>query len=172
MKYQNFMVDIETFGNKPYSVITSIGAVKFGGGKILDEFYIRVCPKSCVNFRLRMDVDTVMWWLGQNKEAMEEMTHKDRETLPNAMDQFSKFLGTGKNIRVWGNGASFDNVLIGCAYDVLKKERPWPFYNDMCYRTIKNLHPDIKIDRQGTHHNALDDAKDQAIHLMKMIPEL
>jgi len=39
MKTQ-IMLDIETLGTRPGSVITSIGAVKFGGGEITSDFYI------------------------------------------------------------------------------------------------------------------------------------
>ena len=43
------MLDLETLGNKPGSVIVAIGAVKFGGGEIIDSFYERVDAESCVN---------------------------------------------------------------------------------------------------------------------------
>ena len=33
------MLDLETLGNKPGSVIVAIGAVKFGNDEILDRFY-------------------------------------------------------------------------------------------------------------------------------------
>ena len=52
------------------------------------------------------------------------------------------------------------------AYDRAQLPRPWKYYNDRCYRTVKNLRPDVPMIRGGTHHNALDDAKSQATHLM------
>jgi exodeoxyribonuclease VIII len=42
----------------------------------------------------------------------------------------------------------------------------WEFWKDRCYRTIKNCYPDVPFDRRGTHHNALDDARSQALHLI------
>jgi DNA polymerase III epsilon subunit-like protein len=53
------MLDLETLGHTPGSVIVSIGAVKFGGGKILDTFYHRIDAQSCVEHGLKMDVSTV-----------------------------------------------------------------------------------------------------------------
>lgn len=44
-------------------------------------------------------------------------------------------------------------------------EQPWAFWNDRCYRTLK-ARSELKIARTGTHHNALDDAKSQALHLI------
>jgi inhibitor of KinA sporulation pathway (predicted exonuclease) len=36
---------------------------------------------------------------------------------------------------------------------------------------LKNLHPQVTIERTGTHHHALDDARYQAMHLMKLLNE-
>ena len=40
------------------------------------------------------------------------------------------------------------------------------------YRTLKNLLPYIEMERVGEHHNALDDAKSQALHAIKLLKEL
>jgi len=48
-------------------------------------------------------------------------------------------------------------------------ERPWYFWNDRCYRTMKSLYPQIPMERDGVHHNALDDAISQARHLMAIL---
>jgi hypothetical protein len=42
----------------------------------------------------------------------------------------------------------------------------WRSYNSRCYRTVKQQFPDITIVRSGTHHNALDDARAQAAHMV------
>ena len=72
---------------------------------------------------------------------------------------------------VWGNGASFDNVLLATAYKRLGMETPWPFWKDRCFRTMKNV---CKVDHsfEGTAHNALDDARSQAQHLIKIDAKL
>ena len=76
---------------------------------------------------------------------------------------------------VWGNGATFDNVILSNAYKAAGMEQPWKFWDDRCYRTVKGLLPDIKIERLGTHHNAVYDAMSQARHLQflfkKLFPE-
>lgn len=61
----NIMLDLETLGNRSGAVIVAIGAVEFHGGEIIKEFYQRVDAESCVALGLKMDVSTVMWWLGQ-----------------------------------------------------------------------------------------------------------
>jgi exodeoxyribonuclease VIII len=47
-----------------------------------------------------------------------------------------------------------------------RPDAPWPFWKDKCYRTVKGIWKDIKLDRVGTHHNALHDAESQAEHLI------
>ena len=82
------MLDIEALGSKPGSVILSIGAVKFAGGKILHEFYRRIDPQSCIDAGLKIDVDTVMWWMKQSKEARDAL---GTGTMPltDALDGFA-----------------------------------------------------------------------------------
>lgn len=164
------MLDLETFGQKPGAVIRAIGAVKFGDGQILDTFYQRVDAQSCVDVGLKMDVATVEWWLKQGDAARLEMT-KPGLHVAAALQAFSVWFGTDPETNVWGNGATFDNTLLSAAYDACLHRRPWGPFSDRCYRTVKNLWPSVPLIRSGTHHNALDDARDQARHLMAMIPE-
>ena len=70
------MIDLESLGTKPGSALVALGAVKFGNGEILAEFYERIDVESCVQLGLEMDTSTVMWWLKQadgrdQKTAME-----------------------------------------------------------------------------------------------------
>lgn len=46
---------------------------------------------------------------------------------------------------------------------------PWAWRNDRCYRTIKALNRGVPMERLGAHHNALDDAISQALHLIAML---
>lgn len=163
------MLDLETLGNKPGSVIVAIDAVKFGNGEILDSFYERVDAESCVAVGLQMDVSTVLWWMKQSDEARKEITQIGKP-LPDVLTAFSDWVAD-PNAEVWGNGASFDNVLLGVAYDHAKIKCPWKYTNERCYRTISRLHPEVPMPpRSGTHHVAGEDAKSQALHLMKLIP--
>lgn len=161
------MLDLETLGKTPGSVIVAIGAVKFAEGQILDRFYERVDAESCVVLGLQMDVSTVMWWLTQDEEARMEITRQGRP-LADVLRSFSSWIDD-PDAEIWGNGASFDNVLLAEAYDRTGLTRPWQYWNDRCYRTVKNLHPERSMKRMGTHHNALDDAESQALHLMEIL---
>lgn len=160
------MLDLETLGHVPGSVIVAVGAVKFYGDQIVDRFYRRVDAESCVRAGLTMDTATVLWWMKQSEAAREEL-NRPADSLRNVLESFAVWIDRGAE--VWGNGAAFDNTLLAAAYDALGIERPWTPWKDRCYRTVKNLCRSVEMVRTGTHHNALDDAESQARHLMQML---
>src|ERR1700731_2020740 len=109
----------------------------------------------------------------QNAEAQEVFTDPEAVTLPLALDAFTDWMNS-RPYTLWGNSASFDCGLLADAYKACGKEIPWRFYREGCYRTIKNLSGarDVKLDRIGTHHNALDDAISQAQHMQLICKKL
>lgn len=169
----NIMLDLETLGNKPGCVIVSIGAVRFGGGELGEEFYNRIDARDAVARGLKLDVDTVLWWLKQSDAAREELTRDDTWALEEALTNFKGYCTTrprNENI-IWGNGSDFDNAILKEAYEIIGLCEPWAFWNNRCYRTVKSLHPEIKLEISAEKkHNALEDAKAQARHLMAMLP--
>ena len=160
------MIDIETLGQHAGSVVLAIGAVKFGDGQILDEFYTRVDAESCVKAGLKVDADTVMWWMRQADAPRLEIAQGGVD-LGDALASFADWVDDPDS-EVWGNGASFDNALLAEAYRAAEIKAPWKYWNDRCYRKVKNLYRDVQMVREGEHHNALDDARDQARHLMSI----
>lgn len=175
MNKTNVMVDLETWSTSPNAVITSLGAVKFtlnpdnSGGKIIDEFYVRIDPQSCVNVGLEMSVDTILWWMKQSDEARAEF-QKPVWNIRDSLIDFTEWLADDpKNIDVWGNGSDFDNVLLANAYKACGKVLPWRYFNNRCYRTLKNIYPNVLSKPTGVKHNALDDAKSQANHLIDIL---
>lgn len=164
---QQVMVDLETLGNKPGCVIVSLGAVVFdraaGVGR---SFYERVDADSCLRAGLRMDPATVRWWMMQPEAARAELVRKGAD-LFDVLERFSAWVREDPRVAdVWGNGASFDNAVLAAAYDAVDLPRPWEYWNDRCYRTVKALYPGVPMARRGQHHNALDDATSQAEHLL------
>ena len=164
----DIMLDIESMDTKTTAVILSIGAVKFEPrGGIVDRFIINITPKSCVEAGLTVGIDTVMWWMKQSDEARNALV-KGAVSLDVALHTFAEWLGSDVK-GIWGNGASFDNAIVANAYKAAKIPLPWKYTQDMCYRTIKNMFPHIKLNRIGTHHNAVDDAESQALHLIEIL---
>lgn len=111
-----------------------------------------------------------MWWLQQSDAARSAFKGNDNAPdICEALHKFAQWFNTTGGEEVWGNGAMFDNTILGNAYRNNDIEIPWKFWNDRCYRTIKNLHADIKLERVGTYHNAVDDAESQALHLINIL---
>lgn len=165
------MLDLETLGNTPGSIIVSIGAVKFTNSTdtvgITDEFYIKINPEDAAKHGLHMDVSCIQWWLKQNEKARLEVASLEGAfPLDLALRQFGVWAGHVDEL--WGDGSDFDNVLLACAYRKTDIALPWSFRANRCYRTIKNLNKDIPYEGGGVAHHALDDARAQAYHLMKI----
>lgn len=172
---KNIMLDLETLGNGNDAVILSIGAVKFDPktNTLGDEYYQLIQPKTCTDAGLKMDTSTVMWWFKQSHEARAAFANEsDMHPLADVLDDFANWIGDHTTALIWGNGANFDNVILSNAYKACGKATPWPYWGDRCYRTVSSLKRDIKRQRIGTHHNALDDAKTQAQHLMDILAGL
>lgn len=166
------VVDLETLGTKPYSAILSIGAVEFDPieGTLGREFYVVIDKESSLYFGLEVDKSTEEWWAKQSPEARTVLSEKGVD-LRTALTSFSEYF-TNRDETLWGNGSDFDNVLLSSAYDKVGVAPPWKYYNNRCYRTLKNMFPSIKMKREGTYHNALDDAKSQAKHLIAILQEM
>ena len=163
---KHVMVDLETLGNRSNSVIISLGAAEFNATGVTSTFYRRIDPQSCVDNGLEIDVSTVLWWMQQSDAARAEFKVPGSHLYETLQDFFTWF---PQDACLWGNGATFDNVILGNAYGAVKLDKPWKFWNDRCYRTIKNMYPDVKADPLvGAAHNALDDALYQARHLVKI----
>jgi hypothetical protein len=160
---KHVMLDLETFGVKPGVIIRSIGAVEFElDGRIGKSIYANVDRKSCEAIGLVSDPRTEQWWREQSKAAQEALL-VDPKPLKDVVDGFYKwFLNCGADF-VWSHGAAFDPVIFEAAAHAAKGQVPWKFYNVRDTRTTYDLFGfDIRdVWRDGTYHNALDDAKYQ-----------
>jgi hypothetical protein len=174
----DYMVDLETLSLRPNAAIISIGAVQFDyqTGELGAEFYCNIDPASAVEAGGHIDADTVMWWMKQEKAARTAL-ESNRLSIHGALEIFRGYLMASlpdymSHPRIWGNGAAADNVWLATAYKNAGIELPWHFTDDRCYRTLKNLYPDVVTERTGVAHNALDDAKNQARHAIQLLRRL
>jgi len=167
LENMNVMLDLETLGKGSHACIIAIGAVTFNREGVLSTFYQRVDEESSVAAGLKIDASTVMWWMKQSDAARNALTAEKGMSLVHALARFTMWCP--EETAVWGNGAAFDNVILANAYDAVNLRKPWPYWGDRCYRTVKALNPDVAMPVfTGTKHNALDDARNQAEHLIKI----
>ena len=148
------------------------GAVEFdpklGLGR---EFYQVISMESCKAVGLHVDPSTMEWWEKQSPEArqvLEDARSVDAMPLKDALSKFNDWLSDCSGHKVFGNGSDFDNAIMYAAYAAVNIPQGWGPYNSRCYRTLKGFFPQVKAVRGGTHHNALDDAKTQALHAIQL----
>lgn len=172
----NVMVDLETVGTSSYSGILAIGAIPFNCPQPLETFYEKASFQSLELAGFNIDKATLDWWSKQPQAARVEAFSgtKDIELV---LHDFASYLSalketTGCEIVLWGNGSDFDNALLTDAYDKFGIKLPWKYTNNRCFRTLKNLFSHIKHEFVGMKHNALEDARNQAIHATKIFIEL
>ena len=158
------MVDLETVDNVATSSILSIGAFVFAGPHEGLAFYQPVFFGSGLALGLTYSDDTMRAWAKQSEAARTVFMDARIVPIAEALAEFSKFLKPCKDVRVWGNGADFDNAILQVAYRKVGLQPPWAFWNNRCYRTMTAKCP--RRQNTGTHHNAYDDAVSQAEHML------
>lgn len=166
-KQTQVMVDIETLSLEKNAVIVSIGAVKFNIEKgILDTFIINIDPFDCKKLGLHIDPNTIAWWKEQPKEVS-DLWKVDPQPLVYALTEFSLWYGS-KSLPTWGNSASFDCGRLEEAFKAAGLPIPWVFRDECCYRTVAKL-VDIPYVSSEKLHSAIEDAKAQTNHLLKIL---
>ncbi|EOC1775155.1 3'-5' exonuclease [Vibrio fluvialis] len=171
------MLDLETMGNTSNAAIVSIGAVVFdpATGSLGADFEQVINLNSSAYYG-DLDASTVTWWLTQSEEAR-AIFQRDtpKSTLKDSLLELNQWLadlGDAKEIQVWGNGSGFDNVILTNAYKAVRIKPNFSHWNDRDVRTIVEMgrsilgiNPKETMEREGTHHSALDDAKFQAKYI-------
>lgn len=120
----HIMVDIETLGTDPDSMILTIGAVPFSEkGEVLVEkdfyFYERVDLK-CYDFYknsnyFTMNFDTLLWWMKQDEDPRgEAFLNEPRYPIDKVISKFVEWIKQtcdylrDRKIHMWSHGKEFD----------------------------------------------------------------
>lgn len=172
MNFEHVMVDLETLSAQSDAVILSIGAVRFDLDKLQlshnRDFYVTVNANDCQRRGLQIDYDTVCWWMRQSESARKIF---DLAGIPLdvALLQFAEYVKAVPESIIWGNGATFDNMILRNAFKVAGMvDYPVSYRNDFCFRTLHRLFPVDKVAFSGTQHNALHDARYQAETVLRI----
>lgn len=170
-EYEDFMLDLETLSTEPGAVVLAIGGVLFDRkAKALGPaIHVRLTLEDQLARGMEVSEGTLLWWFEQSDEARAAAV-ADQMNTASALMGVAEFLtygegGVNKNMKVWGNGAGFDNPILTALYRRFGMEPPWKFWNDRCFRTLKNEHPqgrELEPEFDGERHNAYHDARHQA----------
>ena len=153
---RDVMLDLESFGNGKYACICQIGAAYFDlkTGEVGQTFKINVKGEG------EFDIDTVTWWLSQDKTAQESLLKKPRFDELTAMNMTNNFLSDAT--KIWSH-ATFDFVVLTERFRQLKINPSFSYKSARDIRTLVSLAEFTvnKVERTGTHHDALDDCLHQ-----------
>lgn len=179
----DLMIDIEALGNKPDSIILTIGAQMFDPfilGWHDQPQYDAVSQRDYLPYmNVKIDVDeqesvykrsidegTMKWWQRQSAEAQESaFSPDDRIPLAQALDQLA-MLAWNCN-RIWVKGPTYDITILENAYSATKRKAPWKFWTIRDARTLFSLFP--HINDKFNEHIAVDDCRNQIVLLQECL---
>lgn len=165
------MIDLETLSARSNAAIISIGAIKFDNEGLHDRLHMNICFNDANLPGFHIDGKAVGFWFKASQPARDALSPFNGMSLRRALQKLADFVKyeTGG---IWGNGSDFDNVILTNAYDSLNMEMPWQYKRNRCYRTIRELCPEVEFQRIGEAHNCMDDAISQANHAIKILRKI
>lgn len=168
---RHLMIDIETLGTKPGSVITQIAAVQFDlkTGKLGETFNEKISIQSCLDLGLVVDAGAIEFWA--NEPSFKNLFINPKH-LSEVLYLFRTFMQKlqPNDLQVWGNG--LDLPVIEMAYDTTKQNVPWKYTMVRDVRTLVSFAPEIKenckaISKFNNKHDALNDCYFQIEYCVK-----
>jgi len=165
------MIDIETLGIQPGSVISAIGAVVFRPWLAPDhaDFIVeaqssRIDISDAQKAGLTIDASTVQWWFRQSPEAIAATFNGETEPLFFALLKLAAFIDQYDSPTIWAHSPSFDLVLLEAAYRAVNLKVPWKYHQARDTRTLFDVAGVVLsgFPVHGVKHDALSDAINQA----------
>jgi exodeoxyribonuclease VIII len=144
MLYTHLMVDVEALGKKPAPSFQSVQYSSTQRRVIRALSFTKSLASSHRWPGGVPDASTIIFWLKASSEARSEIVMDSAITLSDALQQLDDFItanaSNGKDsVQVWGNGATYDNVLLAESFDRAGIPCPWKFWNNRDVRTIVEL---------------------------------
>lgn len=159
------MIDFETYSLESNAALISCGIVLFDSTGIKDTFYCNIIPHP----EQHVSESTLAWWETQNAKAKESLL-TNRLPFEQAISQILKFLEPAKAL--WAKGSLNDIVWLESACSLAGKQLNMPYHKKYCMRTIEHLisEPENYVS-PSIEHNALEDAKAQALTLINTLKD-
>lgn len=168
--FDHYMVDMETLGLGPQAKILSIGVVHFNPVAPTEAQSFQRCfyaELATVAQPVRdVDQSTLDWWNTQPEGLMPQGS----EEPGIALLKLERFLKTTKHPMLWAQGTDFDITKLESFYSQYFSARfPWKYNSKRDLRTLVSLCPRIEWPENLMKHNALEDAKCQALMVWRCV---
>lgn len=170
------MIDLETLDTQATAAIVSIGAVRIGPDDVQPETFYRAVIWDAAPLRSVSRRCLAEFWLKQPGEVQAALGDTEAVHLCVALQDLARFIFDGSKHadcigsgEIWAGPATFDIAILEHAYHQLQLPVPWAHYETRCFSTLRKALPHIIWERSGVAHNALDDARSQALHLVNLL---
>jgi len=159
------MIDLETLGVEPNSVILTLGAIKFDPFSAAEphgELYLKLNTEEQESLGREIDDNTLAWWAKQSDSVKNEaLSEGDRISVSEFLKEINKFCVGLDNL--WCQGPLFDYAMLQNLYRQAGEPCPWNFWQIRDSRTLFAMMPqDPRKQIQEELHNALADSYYQA----------
>lgn len=167
MQGSHVMVDIETLSTGEDATIVAIGAVKFGEPISKSSSFKQIVHAEQGR---AVDVNTVLWWLKQDKKIIDEVFQPQSTTLSGALILFRKWAEGADNF--WSWPASFDLKILDHAYANCGVVPPWESHRQLyCAMTVCSV-AGVEREVNPNKHDPVADAAVQAVALQESLRKL
>jgi len=180
MNQHHILIDIETLGRRPGSIVLSIGAVRFTWEEgIVDRYYQVIDPANAGSFNLTAEAETVAWWMQQDEAARAVFASgQDKVDVERALACLNRWSKGWHGIEfstVYGNSPAFDLSILEEIYSRCYQNPFWTYQQERCVRTELEMYKRVGVNvpavrrvvkdgvaRGMVKHHALADAEYEA----------
>lgn len=175
---KQIMVDIETLGTTPGSILLSIAAVEFDlkTGETFRTFNEVLNCNEAFELGFKACNETLKWWENKPAKATKILELSRQCEEPNRVtickfalfllgeELYKKWLNFSIDLKelntcLWGNSNRFDLGLLFAYYENFNYVLPWNHFLERDVRTLVSFYPEIKKEMpfDGVKHDALAD---------------
>lgn len=171
----HLMIDVETLGTRPGSVVWQIGVVAFDidmHGNLDQGIELKLNPQEQIDLGFKVDWSTIRWWMEQSREAQAAMP-KVGLPLEIALAFVRDYVEHWGPVEgVWGNGPDFDLTAMTMLFQAADMKVPWAYNAGRDVRTMKEVVNGLGLETVRVKpliaHSALSDARAQALWVQEM----
>lgn len=136
-KFKHVMIDTETLGRTPGSVVRSVAAVEFDPqtGETGRQKVWKIDLADSIRYGFKVEASTLKWWMMQSDEARREFVEGAETPLEDFFEEFMEFLADTheeRDFTLWCLQLDFDVAMLRSMYS---------WYNLNVYRCDEEVLP-------------------------------
>jgi hypothetical protein len=136
-KFKHVMIDTETLGRTPGSVVRSVAAVEFDPktGETGRQKVWKIDLADSIRYGFKVEASTLKWWMMQSDEARRDFVEGAETPLEDFLEDFMQFIAAtdeGNDFTLWCLQLDFDVAMLRSMYS---------WYNLNVYRCDEEVLP-------------------------------